>query len=62
MVNDMNDLTKKPDMGQLCICECPGWCSLGYQIAEWDGKQFIYPEQPNDDFNELVIGWMPFDD
>jgi hypothetical protein len=50
---------KIPETGQLCLCKCPNWCSLGLQVAEWTGKKFDYPEVPNDEFDSLVEQWMP---
>ena len=53
------DLPRQPNKGQLCICKCPEWCDLGCQVAMWNGDEFEYPEQSNDRFNDLVIGWIP---
>jgi hypothetical protein len=52
---------KELKRGQLCICQCPEWCSLGLQIAEWDGKKFDYPDSLNDEFDLYVIAFMPID-
>ena len=54
-------LREKPSNGQLCVCRCPDWCELGYQVATWTGTEFEYPEQPNYMFNDSVIAWLPLD-
>jgi hypothetical protein len=50
------------DYNQLVIARCPGWCSTGYQICNWNGEEFYYDDQPNDMFNEDVIAFMPLDE
>jgi hypothetical protein len=50
----------KPQIGRVVICYCPEWCSSGYQIAFWNGKEFYFDEQPNDMFNDLVESWTIF--
>ena len=50
---------EKPETGQLCLCFCPDWCSLGFQVAEWTGNKFDFPEVSNDLFDSLVIEWIP---
>ena len=44
----------------LCLCECPDWCSLGYQVAEYSQQKqrFDYDDAPNDWFDKDVTGWM----
>lgn len=59
MYKTRNEIPKK---GQLCLCKCPEWCSLGFQVAEWTGKKFDFPEIPNDMLDSLVEEWMPLDD
>jgi len=54
--------TKNPVKGRMCICRCPNWCELGYQIAQWDGEKFDFPESPNPWFDRDVIAWMPLDE
>lgn len=46
-----------PKEGQLCICKCPNWNELGYQVATFKNGEFTYPEQPNDDFDKNVIAY-----
>jgi len=57
-------LTRKsnPKEGQLCICKCPGWNKLGFQVATFQNGQFTYPEQPNDDFDKNVIAYCPINE
>lgn len=56
------NVKEKPDRGQLCLCKCPDWCSLGFQVAEFDGRIFNYPDAANDSFNEHVEEWMPLNE
>jgi hypothetical protein len=60
---DIED-TIKPKHGQMCICYCPGWCPLGYQVAKWDKRhnEFNYDDAPNPDFPEHVIAWAVFNE
>lgn len=46
------------DPEQLVLCKCPNWCSSGYQVARWNGREFEYDEQPNDWFDRDVISFM----
>lgn len=57
-------LTRKstPKEGQLCICRCPNWNELGFQIATFENGEFTYPEQPNDDFDKNVLAYCPIDE
>lgn len=50
----------KPSINRPVLCYCPEWSELGYQVAEWNGKEFEYSEQPNDLFNGLVLKWNIF--
>jgi len=47
---------------QLVICKCPDWCSEGFQIGYWNGREFDYDECPNNMFDETVISFMLLDD
>jgi hypothetical protein len=42
------------------LCYCPEWNDSGYQVAFWNGKEFIYPEQPNERFGGYVERWALF--
>lgn len=53
---------KKLICNQMVICRCPHWNDEGYQIAIWNGDEFEYSGQPNDEFNSLVIAFMPIDE
>ena len=53
---------KKPERDQLCVCRCPNWCEEGYVVAMWDGGQFYYAAQPNDNFDSSVIAWYAIND
>ena len=48
----------KLEVGQMCLCYCPEWCSINYQVAIWDGKKFDYPDSPNDNFDACVDGFI----
>ena len=50
----------KPQRERVLICYCPEWSEIGYQVAKWNGKEFYYDEQPNNDFNGLVEKWSIF--
>lgn len=52
---------KKPklEVGQMCLCYCPEWCTINYQVAFWDGEKFDYPDAPNDNFDNCVDGYLP---
>lgn len=45
--------------GQMVLCVCHEWCELGYQVAQWDGKRFSYPGEPNNNFDNCVTGYLP---
>lgn len=49
---------KWPPTYRVLLCYCPKWCSLGYQVAIWDGDRFSYEEQPNEDFSKHVVSWQ----
>lgn len=51
-----------PIKDQLCLCKCPDWCILGFQIAMWNGDFFTYPELQNGDFDLSVEEWIPLND
>ena len=51
-----------PKEGQLCICKCPNWNELGFQIATFKKGEFTYPEQPNDAFDKNVIAYCPINE
>ena len=53
---------KKLKYNQMVICRCPNWCSLGYQVAYWNGEMFEYDDDPNGGFNDHVIAFMPLDE
>jgi len=48
--------------GQLVLCKCPEWNEEGYQVATWNGSEFEYSGQPNDMFNDLVVGFIKLDE
>jgi len=50
----------KPPPFRPIICYCPEWNCSGYQIAQWNTKEFEYEEQPNDMFSDLVEEWALF--
>lgn len=50
---------ENPYEGQVCICRCPNWCELGYQIAIFEDGIFDFPESPNFSFDKQVIAWKP---
>jgi hypothetical protein len=54
-------VNEMPENGQLCLCRCPHWCELGYQVAVFENGIFDYPEAPNSRFHENVIAWNPLD-
>ena len=65
----MLDFNKYPDTkpankagkGQiLCVCECPQWNAVGFQVAlhSQKNKIFDYPDSPNGDFDKNVTGWV----
>ena len=59
-----NKPTNKAGKGQiLCLCECPGWCSTGFQVAYFSQKKqkFDYPDSPNDMLDENVEAWVILD-
>lgn len=47
------------NVDQLCLCKCDNWNEEGFQIAVWDGEEFIYDNQPNPYFNRHVTYFMP---
>lgn len=47
-----------PKEGSLCLCMCPNWCELGYQVAVYSKGRFDYPEIPNEMFDANVIAWQ----
>lgn len=51
---------RKPYTNRPVICYCPDWSDIGYQVAQWDGKEFYYEDQPNDMFNRHVKSWALF--
>jgi len=51
-----------PADGQLCLCRCPGWCDIGYQVARFEDDMFQYDEQSNDMFDANVIAWLPLEE
>jgi len=55
---DVEDVTPPKDRPLLCYC--PEWSETGYQVAEWNGKEFYYAEQMNDMFSETVEKWLVF--
>jgi hypothetical protein len=50
----------KPQIGRVIICYCPEWSDSGYQVAEWNGREFTYADQSNDMFNDCVVSWSVF--
>lgn len=50
----------EPPTDRPLIVYCPSWCATRYQVCEWDGKKFTYPEQPNEGFNDTVVSWALF--
>ena len=50
----------KPQIGRIILCWCPDWCDAGYQVGQWNGKEFFYEDQPNDMFNRHVKAWAVF--
>ena len=51
----------KPEYGDVCLCECPEWRNVGYDVAIWTGKKFDDSEMNNDMFNDCVIGFCVID-
>lgn len=56
---DVGDI-EPPQNKRPLICYCPNWCDIGYQIAYWNGDEFHYEDQPNDNFNMHVEAWAIF--
>jgi hypothetical protein len=50
----------KPQKDRVLICYCPEWCDSHYQVAHWNGNEFVYDEQPNDMFSGMVEKWAIF--
>jgi len=50
----------KPQVRRKVLAYCPAWCDSGYQVCFWDGKVFMYEEQPNNDFHTYVNAWTIF--
>lgn len=50
----------KPPKNRVLLCYCPEWCESGYQVAEWNGKRFVYEEEPNEIFDQHVKEWSIF--
>ena len=57
-VDNKDDIV--PPMHRVLICYCPNWSDEGYQIATWNGKEFVYDAQPNEWFSENVEAWAIF--
>ena len=57
---DSEDEEMKPIVGRVVLAYCPEWNHSGYQICHWDGDEFKYEDQPNDDFNAYVKAWALF--
>lgn len=54
---DWNHTSETPPTNTLLLVRCPDWCVEGYQVCEWDGTQFCYSDQPNDNFTHMVFRW-----
>ncbi len=54
--------SKKPERRKNVLAYCPDWNNSGYQVCYWNGTKFVYDEQPNDDFNDYVLEWFPFEE
>ena len=57
---DKKSEVKPPKGRRPILCYCPSWNDSTYQVAYYDGNQFYYDEQPNDDFDEEVVSWTLF--
>ena len=53
---------KKLRCEQMVVCRCPDWCSIGYQVAKWNGDEFYCDDDPNGIFNDYVIAFLPLDE
>jgi len=53
---------EKLKTGILYLCYCPDWCETQYQIAKWNGKEFYYEGQPNDEFDSHVHSYYPLEE
>ena len=49
-----------PKASRPLLCFCPKWCDNGYQVAFWNGKEFHYEDQPNENFSQHVEEWAIF--
>ncbi len=49
-------------INQICLCQCPDWCSEGFQVARWDGEKFDYDSSSNPEFDGKIIGFVPLDE
>lgn len=50
----------EPPRKRVLICYCSKWCDSGYQIAFWDGDEFHYEDEPNENFSMHVERWSVF--
>lgn len=51
-----------PPKNRPLILLCYEWSDMGYQVGMWNGKEFYFPEQPNDMFDDCVTHWSLFDE
>lgn len=49
-----------PPTDEPLLCFCPRWSDIGYQVATFNGKKFMYEDQPNDNFDMHVERWALF--
>ena len=45
------------ERGEYYLVQCPGFCPSGFEIAEWDGKNFI-SQANSDEMNNEVEGFL----
>lgn len=50
----------KPSINRVVLAYCPEWCDSGYQVCFWNGKVFMYEDQPNNNFHSYVDKWSIF--
>lgn len=52
-------LLNKPDVGDICLCECGGFCQEGVITAEYTSEGFVFSGHGNID--QYVTGLVVLD-
>lgn len=60
MIRFTEESAKDLERGDYYLVQCPDFCPSGFEIAEWDGKNFI-SQANSDEMNDQVEGFLDTD-